>query len=311
MSRSEFSADWLQLRAAADARARAADLLAALGVAAAGADGGQPRRFAPILDLGAGTGANLRYLAPRLGPAQHWRCIDQNADLLSQLPSSSLAWSRRAGYRVDIDADTLSLAGPGWSASVSCEQRDLARALDLPAPSAGASEPSCPPLSLPAGALITASALLDLVAEDWLARLIERCRSAGCALLFALSYDGRVTLTPAQPVDLEVIELVNQHQRRDKGFGPALGPTAPAVAERLLAGAGYRLRSAHSDWQIGADEPELLMALIAGWIEAALELEPAASSRLQGWQQARQAQIARGDLRVQVGHRDIIALPPV
>ena len=41
-------------------------------------------------------------------------------------------------------------------------------------------------------ALVTASALLDLVSEEWLRVLAVRCAESGAAVLFALSYDGRI-----------------------------------------------------------------------------------------------------------------------
>lgn len=310
---SEFSADWLQLREAADAQARAGHLLDVLAESepAAGADDGckSQHRFSEILDLGAGTGANLRYLTPRLGSGQRWRCIDQDLALLSQLPELTAGWARRAGYQVEIDPDGLRLAGLGWSASARAEQRDLATALHLQVPREK-STPSVTPLALPAGALVTASALLDLVTQDWLASLIGACRSSGCALLFALSYDGRARLTPARHGDRLILELVNRHQRGDKGFGPALGPSAAEVADRLLAMAGYRCWSASSDWQIGPSQAQLQAALIAGWLEAALELAPRSSPELRGWHRARQAEIEGGGLEIQVGHRDLVALPP-
>ncbi|MEX2518275.1 MAG: class I SAM-dependent methyltransferase, partial [Paracoccaceae bacterium] len=72
---SGFSAEWLDLRAGADDRARAPDLIAAL------------RRWAgdrPVLiaDLGGGSGATRRALRPQL-PAARWRVIDHDPALLS------------------------------------------------------------------------------------------------------------------------------------------------------------------------------------------------------------------------------------
>jgi hypothetical protein len=46
----------------------------------------------------------------------------------------------------------------------------------------------------------------------------------------ALTYQGRAALDPAEPFDLEMIAAVNRHQRRNKGFGPALGPEASLAA---------------------------------------------------------------------------------
>lgn len=304
---SEFSADWLQLREPADAQARAGHLLDVL-VESEGR--GSAHRFSEILDLGAGTGANLRYLAPRLGCGQRWRCIDQDLTLLSQLPGLTANWARRAGYQVHIGPAGLRLEGSGWNGSVCTEQGDLTTALRTQARPAETTAPPVTPLTLPAGGLVTASALIDLVAEDWLASLIGGCRSAGCALLFALSYDGRARLTPARRGDQVLLEIVNQHQRGDKGFGAALGPSATDVAERLLAAAGYQYWSARSDWQLGPDQAQLQAALVAGWLEAAVELAPRSSPELLDWHRARQAEIESGSLEIQVGHRDLIALPP-
>jgi hypothetical protein len=72
-------------------------------------------------------------------------------------------------------------------------------------------------LPLPSGGLVTASALLDLVSAPWLDALLRRCHDARCQLLFALSYDGRCEMIPSHPDDAPLIDLVNRHQRSDKG----------------------------------------------------------------------------------------------
>ena len=75
---SGFSADWLALRAGADARARDRDLAARLGRHFA--DVGEVR----VLDLGAGSGANLRATAPLIEASQHWLLADNDAGLLAR-----------------------------------------------------------------------------------------------------------------------------------------------------------------------------------------------------------------------------------
>lgn len=295
---SEFSADWLQWREPADTRAREqackrlespASGLRALGSAA------RPDVAArAILDLGAGTGANLRYLAPKLGHGQRWHCIDQDATLLGQLPLITRRWAQARGHRAEIDRGRLALSGHGWDATVSTEQRDLG--------------PGLAEAGLPPGALVTASALLDLVSAHWLQQLIEDARSARCTLLFALSYDGRAQLTPAHPNDEAVVALVNRHQRRDKGFGAALGPSAASVTGRLAAAAGYQVHTARSDWILGPEDASLQRMLIAGWLEAAQALAGATTPWLQGWQAQRNTEIGAGALRIQVGHRDLLAV---
>ncbi|MGH6945123.1 MAG: hypothetical protein ACREH6_13000, partial [Geminicoccaceae bacterium] len=75
---SAFETAWLALREPYDHAARdrglAARFAAALGAAPT------------LVDLGSGTGANLRCLAPHLGPGQNWRCLDHDAGLLAAAP---------------------------------------------------------------------------------------------------------------------------------------------------------------------------------------------------------------------------------
>lgn len=285
---SGFSADWLALREPFDSAARAeADIVAAT---AAEWLGPAPRR---IVDLACGTGANLRALAPRLGRGQHWRLVDHDAALLAALPEALRTWARRCGYAVaDSAGGTLAIDGPGFDATVVCQALDLAR--DLPA------------LPLPPGALVTASALLDLVSARWLDGLIAWAAPARATLLFSLNVDGRIVWQPADAADGPVQAAFSAHQRRDKGFGPALGPTAVAQAMARLQAAGWLVESARSDWRIGgAPSPAMLQAQIDGTAAAALEQAPGLHDTVLAWQQRRTA--CRADTRLVVGHVDLAA----
>jgi SAM-dependent methyltransferase len=287
-----FSTGWLALREPFDSAARAeADGVAAW---AAEALGDAPRR---IVDLACGTGANLRALAPRLGRSQHWRLVDHDAALLAALPGALQAWGGRHGYRlVSGDSDSLTITGPGFDATVVRHALDLAQ--DLAA------------LTLPDGALLTASALLDLVSAHWLERLIDHAGRGGATLLFTLSVDGRVAWDPADEHDDAVQAAFAAHQRRDKGFGPALGPAAASWLEARLSAAGWRTRSARSDWRIdGARSPAMLQALVDGTAGAAVEQAPEAGDAIRAWQRRRTA--GRDATRLLVGHTDLAARPPV
>lgn len=85
-----FAADWLTLRAPADARARNRRVALALRRAMAG------RRGLRVLDLGAGTGNNMAATGPLLPPGQHWSLVDSDAALLARArPRRGATLSRR------------------------------------------------------------------------------------------------------------------------------------------------------------------------------------------------------------------------
>ncbi len=282
----EFSDDWLQLRASADARARADRLLGLLP------------KIDQVVDLGAGTGGNLRHLAPRISGGQDWLCVDHDATLLALLAERTRVWAEAAGQVFAPDGDAFMLSGPDCTCRVRCRLLDLSSDLER--------------LTLPPGALVTASAMLDLVSADWLETLMEAAAKARCPLLFALTYDGRVQLSPVDdgPMgDVAVIERFNHHQLRNKGFGPALGPLATAEAAAIARRLGFRVSQAGSDWHLGPEQAGLQRALIEGWHAAALAHSPRDERALAAWRDRRLAHLAAGESRIDVGHQDLVLIP--
>ena len=282
-----FSADWLALREPADVDARATSLTDAIGRILAQHD------VVSALDVACGTGSNVRYLAERLPCHQDWLLVDHDPALLAQTPVCMREWAGARGYQVRVERDGMVLFSDRRTCHIQTRQVDLVDLTDA---------------DLFAGRrLVTASALLDLVSEDWLRGLAARCRENNSAALFALNYDGRIICAPEEPEDDLIRDLVNRHQRKDKGFGPALGPDAAAAAERLLLDAGYRVQRQQSDWVLSSDASGLQQALVEGWARAAADLAPDQSASIRRWQGRRLSHIGRGESRLTVGHQDIAA----
>jgi hypothetical protein len=297
---SGFSTDWLQLREPFDHAARegAAVALDLAGRLARWRNGRSGEALA-VIDLACGHGANLRRLAPGLGGTQHWRLVDHDPTLLAAVPDALAEWARRHGYRLMLgdgagDERGIAIAGPDFRATVVCQHLDLA--LDLAR------------LDFGEAPLVTASALLDLVSAPWLQRLTQKSRAVRAALLFGLTVDGRTAWEPTDPDDVPVHKLFTQHQRRDKGFGPALGSQAAAAALEQMACAGYEALQTQTDWVIdGALAPQMQRAMLEGMAAAALEQDPAAHDAVGAWKTRRAAAI--GSSRLRVGHVDILATP--
>jgi hypothetical protein len=249
------SPEWLLLREPADATARSAELAEHVARQL-------PAGRLVIHDLGGGSGAMGRWLAPRLSGPQQWVVHDRDADLLELAVADAPASVTVEGRRTNITHLT-----PG----------DLA----------GAS-------------LVTASALLDLLTADELVRMLRAC--SGRPLLLALTVVGRVSLSPADPLDPRIGAAFNAHQRR----GGLLGPDAVAAAVDELRS---QVLVRPSPWRLNGTHADLTAAWLRGWVAAACEQEPALTAAAGTYRERRLSQAAAGELAVTVDHADLLVLP--
>lgn len=272
MSRPErpIASDWLALRRPADERAREASrpLLDAL------ADHFTPSRAAApvhVIDIGAGTGANLAWLAPRLRFRQTWTLLDHDPDLLGLIPQPG--------------------GGP-----VEHIDRVVAGIEDLPTLRRNAD----------GRILVTCSAVLDLLGMPQLEGLCDYLVDRNIPALLSLSVVGDVELSPVHPSDALVNTAFNVHQGRDGLAGPlAVGQ----AAERLRAG-GMQVQTAETPWALGSDDRDLMDRYLRDRAEAVVEQDPALASPVATWLADRLAEVRTGRLHLTVGHRDLLCLPP-
>lgn len=265
---SGFAADWLALREPYDHAARAGKLLDALAR-------WLPPGLLEVVDLGSGTGSNLRATSPQLPRPQHWTLVEHDPELIA--------------------AGTAGLASLPAGIEAVYRQVDLARDLEAAIP--------------PGTGLVTAAAFADLVSAAWLDRLAAVVVARRAALLVTLTYDGGWRWRPGDIFDATVKRLFDAHQATDKGFGPALGPGATdALGERLRPLAG-RLLVEPSDWRLGYADRAIQAALLDGYATAAGELAPDDAAEIEDWRAQRLKQIEAGRSEHRVGHRDLLWLP--
>jgi len=279
---SGFSTEWLDLREQADKRARDADLEARLAAHFAG------REELRIVDLGCGTGANARALAPQLACAQHWRFVDHDERLLAAARARMADWAPSVGD----PRENLHLRVQGRKLDITFEAADVSGGLSA--------------IVGPEDDLVTAAAFFDLVSPDWIARFVETAAAAGAVFYTTLIYDGEEIWTPPHEADEAVLAAFRQHQRRDKGFGPAAGPDAADMLIRSFAEAGYHVHAAPSPWRLGPPDRALMAQLAEGIARAARETGRIDQAVAGAWRAAR----VNADAAI-IGHVDILALPPV
>ncbi len=287
---SRFARDWLRLREDADLAARD-PALARRFAAAVSRPASRPVR---LIDLGAGTGANCRALLPRIAGDQEWFLVEHDADLIAAQAEAFTLWARRQGYPIRAGGGQIVIdGGASWHLT--------SLPLDLAADHA----------ALEALAIdgVAASALFDLVSAAWIERLAAFLAARRAPLLAALTVDGRRQWRPALAEDAIIATRFAQHQARDKGFGPALGGTAPEALHHALIAHGFRVSDSASDWRLDGRSAALLAALIAAEAEAATEAAPDHAAVIAAWQEKRRLQLADGKLELTIGHRDLLALP--
>jgi hypothetical protein len=134
-----------------------------------------------IIDLGAGTGANQRWLAPRLPFRQRWIHLDHDPIVSRSLP---------------LPDDTMII-----NESVEA----LTQLLEA---SAGHRR------------LVTCSALLDVLTTAQLDAVCRAVIDNQVPSLFSLTVNGTLGVVPSDPDDQPLLDAFNDHQRRGGRAGP-------------------------------------------------------------------------------------------
>ena len=276
---SGFAAEWLDLREPVDHRSRNRKLERAL---AKHFDGWRP---VTVVDLGCGTGSNLRATAPLLGPEQHWVLVDNDPALLEAAAQRLTSWADGA----DQQPGKLSLFKGAKRINVAFRRTDLGSSTEA---------------ALGTGAnLVTASALFDLASMQFITGLAAAIAARNAALYAVLTFDGDQRWTPEHEADAALLDAFHAHQRRDKGFGPAVGPEAPDALGEAFSRLGYQVLEGDSAWRLGQGDEALIAELASGFAQAAGETGLVDQQAISAWR----ALLRTGAI---VGHADMLALPP-
>jgi SAM-dependent methyltransferase len=277
---SGFSAEWLALREPSDHRARNRTILAALQNTFAA------RQTVSIVDLGCGTGSNLRATAPFLPEKQEWLLIDHDLKLLEAARTRLAAWADA----VEDQGGGLKIKKGRCDLVVAFRQADLAADLE-------------DVLAQPAD-LVTAAALFDLVSIPWIDRFARTVGRQRAAFYTTLTYDGVEIWQPPHPADSDILAAFNAHQTGDKGFGPSAGPASTETLVRDFLALGYDVKTGQSPSHLGPDEAPLVRDVAECVVQAARETGEVSNERLADWLTARLAGAS-----CTIGHTDLLAIP--
>jgi SAM-dependent methyltransferase len=277
---SGFSAEWLGLREPVDHGARATGVAARVRAAFAG------HSEVVVVDLGCGTGSNLRATFELLPPEQIWTLIDYDLQLLMAARATLSRWADQA----TASGDQLILNKGSRRLKVAFRQVDLNLDLDT-ALDVGTGK-ACD--------LVTASAFFDLCSSAFMERMAHVVAQRKAKFYTVLTYNGEQSWTPAHPADAEMVAAFHHHQRNDKGFGPAAGPDSAAALARAFQAAGYRVHEGDSPWKLGVSEQRLVDDLAHGFAGAVAETQQVSAPAIGVWRSLRRT-------GARVGHTDTFA----
>jgi predicted RNA methylase len=282
---SGFSPCWLALREPADHRSRNVDLAYVLNTHFA------QRAKINVVDLGCGTGSNVRATALLLPPEQHWTLVDHDPALLAQASKALSTWADAHS----MDGDTLVLTKGAAKLHIKFKQTDLASG-NLGELFAG--QPGQGPADL-----ITASALFDLCSADFIKRFTKAVANARAVFYSVLTYNGIQQWTPRTPADQSMTAAFHRHQMTDKGFGVATGPTAAVNLADQFETHGYSVQEGDSPWRLaGAEDHALVRELAEGFAGAVRATKAIDAASLDQW-------LAVARTGSYVGHTDTLAMP--
>lgn len=273
-----FSPDWLALREPADHRARNAHLANMVQARF------NARDQVTVIDLGCGTGSNLRATYSLLPARQSWTLVDYDPAMLQAARSTLARWADT----VEIANHGLHLVKDRRTITVNFRQANLAH--DLDGALAGDAD------------LVTASALFDLCSAEFIRRIARAVASKRAAFYTVLTYNGVQKWTPRQPSDQAIAQAFNQHQMSDKGFGPSAGPMAPSELADAFRASGYIVSEGESPWVLGANDAQLVSELAEGKAHAAVETGLVDKKTLAAWTGVRRT-------AAEIGHTDTLAVP--
>ena len=139
--------------------------------------------------------------------------------------------------------------------------------------------------------------------------VVDACVASGVPALFSLTVVGRVRLSPHDAADAEIGAAFDDHQRRVVDGRRLLGPDGAETVRSLFSAGGWRVRTERTPWRLGSDSGPLIAEWLDGWIGAAGEQRSELLPGATDYRARRDAQIARGRLRVTVQHQDVLAWP--
>jgi len=262
--------DWLNLRFGFDSQSRNKDLEKKMLQ-------NLSQNQLNVLDLGAGSAANLYYFFSKLPNDSKWTLIDRDVDLLNKINFNQ--------FQLKHTPEILHSNFLDPQCIIYQNKYDL----------------------------ILANAVFDLCTKNHfmqlLANLNESCTiSNETVLYFTINITPQIEFLPKLDEDNIFIDLFFKHMQREQSFGHAMGPNCVTQMKECFDFHKFNYESKKSNWVILPRDQKMLFSNLEFIENSCSELISTQMRKtLNHWISIRKKQITNKELTLTVGHEDLLA----
>ena len=248
------------------------------------------------VDVGSGTGANVRYYFDRIPHAQEWTLIEQSSGLLDECRRTLVAFAQEHDYDWQSQGNIFLLTDAEKTATITLVQGSIAHIEQL--------------IDLTQTDVVTANAVFDLLSFEQFDTLVSTLAKHDVCLLATLNY-YETSLLPFSEQDHRFIGWYHMHMKRPQPMGIAMGPDCSEEMLDLLAQHHMMIEQESSQWHLKRCDITMHRYLLHFVEHAVAELSLSSEEQrdFATWLVDKKELCRRRELEIIIDHSDIFAYP--
>ena len=249
-----------------------------------------------LVDVGSGTGANVRYYFDRIPHQQEWILVEQDARLRDDCRQSLAHFAEQRGYDWQPQNDTFQLTDGQKTATVTFVPGHIERIEQL--------------VDLSQTDVVTANAVFDLVPFEQFDALVGKLVQHDVCLLATLNY-YETSFLPFSEHDHRFVGWYHMHMKRPQPMGIAMGADCSEEMLDLLAQHHMMIEQEGSQWHLKKNATTMHHYLLHFIEHAVAELNLSADEQqdVERWLEHKKKLCRERELEIIVDHSDIFAYP--
>lgn len=247
-----------------------------------------------LVDLGTGTGSNVRYYLEQFPQNQTWHCVEEDGALKEMFWQNIKQLAKTEGYELEWNGEALKMSKSGHWVNIHFVEGNLMELDSL--------------VDLLRTDFILANAVFDLFSEAQFSELIHIISHHSLSLFFSLNYEG-MKFFPSEEADVFYIDQYNAHMKRPQPFGHGMGPDASQLMEKAFRTALAEVKLGESIWEIGEKDEKMLTYLLGFFEDALADWWKTTEEKAAfiAWIGRKKTMIQEQQLAANVYHQDVLA----